>query len=151
MHFGEIGGTLIGAREGAEFRILIEIAEESNADGVPGPPMLSSSPVSMAGGLGESFSRIPLGWMTAGWPVRLVMVSCSPSLGTTMMSTILKNGGHLLDGDGAGAIGLDVFDGGIEARGAKHVGPIFRTLGGEQLVAAGHGEIIKRGGSFGGQ
>ena len=81
---------------------------------LPGPPMLSSSPVSTTGGLGESFSRMPLGWMTAGWPVRLVIVSCSPSLGTTMMSTIFKNGCHLCRmAMERGRLHLDVFDSGM--------------------------------------
>ena len=51
----------------------------------------------------------------------------------------------------ARAIGLDVFDGGIEAGGAEEVGPVFRALLGEQLVAPGHGEFVECGGGFGGQ
>jgi hypothetical protein len=43
---------------------------------------------------------------------------------------------HLLDCERSCTVGLDVFDRGIKARGAKQVGPVFRTLRGEKLVAA---------------
>ena len=36
MHLGEIGSVLVGAREGAELCILIQVAEKSNADRRPG-------------------------------------------------------------------------------------------------------------------
>ena len=89
--------------------------------------------------------------MSAGWPVRLVATSCSPLVGVDDDVDLVEERGHLLNGEGAGAVGLDVFNGGIEAGDAEGVGPVFGALLGEQLVAAGQGEVVEGGGGFGGE
>ena len=61
----------------------------------------------------------------------------------------LEQGRELADGQGAGAVGLDVIDGGVEAGGAEGVGPVFGALLGEEAVAAGEGEIVECCGGFG--
>jgi hypothetical protein len=49
---------------------------------------------------------------------------------------IIEEHGDLLNGQRSRAVGLDVFDGRIKARGAKQIWSVFRTLRGKQLVAA---------------
>ena len=56
---------------------------------------------------------------------------------------------HGGEGEGAGALGLDVVDCGEEARGAEAVGPVVGFLSGEEGVAAGGGEVVECGGGFG--
>ena len=87
--------------------------------------------------------------MTAGCPVRLVATSWTPPEGVTRTSTCLKIAAMEVDGEGAGAHGLDVIDGGVEAGGAEGVGPVVWLLSAEELVAAATGEVVEGGGGFG--
>ena len=135
MHLGEICGSLVGTREGAEFRILIQIAEEGNADGCAG----TTDVIFVAGIDGGRFGRVVLanavGLDDGGMAGEIGDGELVAIAGHDDDVDNFKNGCHLPDGDGAGPVGLDVFDSGIKARGAKHVGPVFRTLRGEQFVA----------------
>ena len=68
--------------------------------------------------------------------MRLVATSCRPVVGGDDDVDLIEQRRHLLNGQGARAIGLDVLDRGIEARNAKEIGPVFRALRGEQAIAA---------------
>ena len=86
--------------------------------------------------------------MTAGCPQRLVAVSCVPEDGVTITSKAEKSRA-CAPWRGAGARGVDVVHGRVEARGAEAVGPVEGLLAGEQAVTAGAGEVVERSGGFG--
>jgi len=76
--------------------------------------------------------------------------NCSLLVEATMTSAFSKSA-TFAGWRGARAIRLDVFDGGIEASDAEGIRPVFRTLFGEQLVAAGGGELVEGCSGFGGE
>ena len=119
--------------------------------GVPGPPMSSWSPSSMAGGRGRVVAAEAVGDDEGGMAGEVGGDELRVGGGRDDDVDLVEERGHLADGEGAGAVGLDVVDGGVEAGDAEGVGPVFRALLGEQAVAAGEGEVVEGGGGFGGE
>ncbi len=119
MHFGKVRFSLIGARESAQLCVLIEIAEKGNADGSAG----ASNVIFVAGIDGGRFGRVvfanAVGLDDGGMPGEIGGCQLIAAAGRDNNIDNFKNGRHLLDGQRSRAIGLDIFDGGIEAGGAE--------------------------------
>ena len=113
---------LIGAGEGAELCVLIVAGEEGDADGSAG----ASDLVVVAGVGGGRRGRV-----VAAEAVGDDAGGVSGEVGDDELLGVgggdddvglLEELRHFADGEGAGAIGLDVFDGGIEAGDAEELG-----------------------------
>ena len=72
MELVEAGVLLVGVGEGGEAGVGVEAAEEGDGErGCRGRRSFARVPSPVSGeDLGASSPRMPLGTMTAGWPVR---------------------------------------------------------------------------------
>src|SRR5579863_4539636 len=146
----ERGRILIGASKGEQARFAIQLAQEREADGSAGAAVVTFD-----------FALVVLVWsgrVVATKAVRQDQGGMASQIGDDQLLAVRRRNGHVealegfrdrLHGEHACAIGLNVFDGGNETRAAENVGPLIRTLKGEELVAAGAREFVESGGGFG--
>ena len=147
----EAGGLLVGGGKGGEFGFLEVGGEKGEGDWSSGTADVVVVAV-VDGGRGRCVgSAEAVGQDKGGVAGEIGTDELAVGGGGDDDVDLLEEGGHLADGEGAGAVGLDVVDRGVKAGNAKGVWPVFGALLSEEGVAAGEGQVVECSGGFSGE